>query len=371
MEVLVRKYLIAQHALKQGDDAKMRSFVNNTEGRPYKIKSGLPELEILAQRALDYEAFAVPLGGLLLTVGIDVQHNRLAIIVRAWGRGEESWLVVWGEILGNVMDQGNDPLSHGVWGALTMLLTSGFRHETGGIVRVRAASIDSGDGNTSDAVYRYVRAARARGIPIMAIKGSRDASAEIFTAPRQSVDTNQDNSKAAKYGLKSYPVGVSKAKDLIIGNRMQLDGDGPGRMHWYRTVRDDYLTQLTAEVKVPGRRGGRQVWQKKVGARNEALDSEVYALHAARSLKVHLFTETHWLVEQARFQQSGLFETVPVITVLPSGEVAPPRDDIPAVASATLAAASPVDVPQPVQQPARRPVGPRPVTRSRYLSGRR
>ncbi|WP_374992520.1 phage terminase large subunit family protein [Paraburkholderia sp. SARCC-3016] len=371
MEVLVRKFLVAQHALKQGDDTKMRSFVNNTEGRPYRIRSGLPELDELAMRALDYEPFTVPDGGLLLTIGIDVQHNRLAIIIRAWGRGEESWLVCWGEVFGNVLDQGNDPLSHGVWGALTTILMSGYRHETGGVLRVRAASIDSSDGNTSDAVYKYVRAARARGIPIMAIKGARDAGVEIFAAPRQSVDVNQENSKAARYGLRSYPVGTVRAKDLILGNRMQLEGDGPGRVHWYRAVRDDYLAQLTAEVKVPGRRGGRPVWQVKVGCRNEALDGEVYALHAARSLKIHLFTEAHWLVEQARFQQSGLFETVPVITALPSGETAPPLDDFPDGVRSESAVTAPAVLPQPVLQPARRPVGPRPIARSRYLSGRR
>lgn len=374
MAALVRKFLVAEHALKQGDDTKMRSFENNTRGRAYKLKSGLPELEELATRALDYEPFVVPDGGLALTVGVDVQHNRLAIIIRAWGRGEESWLVCWGEVFGKVMDQATDPLSHGVWGALTELLTHGYRHSNGGVLRIRAASIDSSDGNTSDAVYKYVRAARARGIPIMAIKGARDVAAEIFASPKQSVDANQENSKAAKYGLKSYPVGTVKAKDLILGNRMQLTGDGPGRMHWYRSVRDDYLVQLTSEVKVPGRRGGRPTWQVKAGARNEALDGEVYALHAARSLKLHLFTEAHWLVEQARFRQSGLFESIPVITALPSGETAPPIDELPA--GSPLAPAESVPpvlavAAQPAQQPARRPAGPRPVVRSRYLSGRR
>jgi len=379
MTVLVRKYLVAMHALKQGDDAKMRSFVNNTEGRPYKVKTGLPELEALAQRALDYNAFGVPFGGLLLTVGIDVQHDRLSVLVRAWGRGEESWLVVWDEIHGNVLEQGANPLVGGVWGALTTMLTAAYRHETGAALRMRAASIDSGDGSTSDAVYRYVRAARANGIPIMAIKGAKDAGAEIFRAPSdKSVDANQDNTKATKYGLKVFPAGVGRAKDLILGNRMKLDGDGPGRMHWYRAVRDDYLKQLTAEVKMPGRRGGRQVWTKKAGARNEALDCEVYALHAARSLKTHLFTEAHWMVEQARMQQGGLFETVPVITALPSGDAAPLVAALqPAVeAGEPVPAVPPVAPPPPAQRPVatvqQRPQpAPRTVVRSKYLSRRR
>ncbi len=375
MQVLVRKYLVAQHALKQGDDTKMRSFVNNTEGRAYKVASGLPEIEVLAQRALDYAPFWIPLGGLLLTVGVDVQHDRLSILVRAWGRGEESWLVMWDEIPGNVMEQGANPLQGGIWGALTTMLTSAYHHETGAALRIRAASIDSSDGTTSDAVYRYVRAARARGIPIMAIKGAKDANAEIFRAPSEkSVDASQDNSKAAKYGLKVFPAGVGRAKDLILGNRMKQEGNGPGRMHWYRNVRDDYLRQLTAEVKMPGLRGGRPIWRKQAGARNEALDCEVYALHAARSLKTHLFAEAHWLAEQARFQQPGLFEVVPVIEALPFGETLPDPDpesadtrsqavaNVPAVSALAQSA---------VGAPVPRPVAPRAIARSQYLSKRR
>ncbi|RBJ71340.1 phage terminase large subunit family protein, partial [Pseudomonas sp. MWU12-2534b] len=170
-----------------------------------------------------------------------------------------------------------------VWGALTTLLSHAYRHENGWLLCVRATSIDSSDGSTSDAVYKYVRAAQQAGYNVMAVKGSSNIDAEIFSVPKASIDSNRNNSKAAKYGLRPYMVGVSRAKDLILENRLKLEGDGPGRMHWYSGVRSDYLSQLTAEVKVPGPRGGKRVW-KKVSPRNEALDCEGYALHAARSV---------------------------------------------------------------------------------------
>ena len=65
-------------------------------------------------------------------------------------------------------------------------------------------------------------------------------------------------------------------------------------MHNYSAVRADYYEQLTSEVKVPTRGGFKRVWQKKSGCRNEALDCEVYALHAARSLKLHLKSHEGW-----------------------------------------------------------------------------
>ncbi|CAJ7872729.1 phage terminase large subunit (GpA) [Burkholderia pseudomallei] len=372
MAELVKKWLTAEKALRAGDDTKMRSFVNNSKGRPYKYKTDLPEIDALAERALPYPAFVVPAGGLLLTLGVDVQHDRLAIVLRAWGRGEESWLVVWDEIFGNVMDQREDPLTGGVWGALTTLITHAYRHETGGLLRVRATSIDSSDGSTSDAVYKYVRAAQRRGLNVLAIKGSTDANAEIFSTPRASVDSTRNNSKAAKYGLRPYMVGVSKAKDLILDNRLKLEGDGPGRMHWYRDVRFDYLSQLTAEVKVPARIGTKRVWQKKAGARNEALDCEAYALHAARSVKTHLMTELHWQVEQQRLSQVSLFEAVPVLDALPSAlpvEVLPdPPDD-----HGTDTAPPPQQAAQPIETPPPSGVSRiqgRRVGRSAYLTRR-
>ena len=46
---------------------------------------------------------------------------------------------------------------------------------------------------------------------------------------------------------------------VVIGKgpgRLALEGDGPGRIHWYRDVRADYLEQFTSEVKVPVRGAG-------------------------------------------------------------------------------------------------------------------
>ena len=137
----------------------------------------------------------------------------------------------------------------------------------------------------------------------MAIKGSsvNDDSKEIFTTPKPSVDLGFRH-KSSKYGLTPFIVGTNRAKDLILGvdakaGRIKLTGDGPGRMHWYHGVRPDYWEQITSEVKAPTSRSSKRVWQKKSGVRNEAMDCEVYALHAARSLKLHLWSADRWQME--------------------------------------------------------------------------
>jgi phage terminase large subunit GpA-like protein len=167
-------------------------------------------------------------------------------------------------------------------------------------------SIDSSDGVTSDAVYTYVRRRLNKGY--LAIKGaSNDDGREIFAPPKPSIDTGRQH-KHTKHGLKPYIVGTSRAKDLLLEGRLQLTGGGPGRLHWYRTVRPDYWEQLTSEVKIPHRTiRNKKVWAPKSGVRNEVLDAEVYCLHAARSLKLNLYKESRWLDLEQKVRQAEIF----------------------------------------------------------------
>lgn len=320
LQRLVEKRLVAEHALAQGDDTKMRSFRNNTEGLAYAYQTDLPDIEALKARAEDYAELMAPWGALIITAGVDVQHDRLAVSIVGWGKGEESWRLYWGEIHGQTSVK-----EQGAWIDLDALLSKPVPHVSGAQLRIRAVSIDSSDGQTADAVYDFVR--KRMGRNFMAIKGGSDQGSEreIFCTPQVSVDKNRLQ-KAHAYGLRPFIVGVQRAKDLLLGQdagagRLKLTGTGPGRMHWYSAIRPDWYEQITSEVKAPHRTiRNRKVWQKKAGVRNEALDTEVYALHAARSLKINLWKDERWQVEEARIRQPDLL-TVPVKT--------PPPDEKP------------------------------------------
>lgn len=307
LERLVEKLLNAEHEFEQGEAGALIAFWNSSLGLPYEYKGDTPEADELRLRALAYDEFTVPRGGLILTKGVDVQHDRLAVCIRAWGRGEESWLVYWGEVFGetqSVFD--SEGKAVGAWADLDALLERDYLHASGGKLRISATSIDSSDGSRTEAVYTYVRARRSRNV--MAIKGASEATddkREIFSPPR-TVDVGRKN-KAAKFGLQVYIVGTTRAKDTIVENRLKLIGSGPGRIHWYAGVRPDYWQQITSEVKAPHRTvKHKKVWQKKSGVRNEGLDTEVYALHAARSRKTHLLKEAHWAAIEAQLCQRSL-----------------------------------------------------------------
>lgn len=306
---LMERYLEAKHKLEQGDETDMIVFVNSALGLPYEYESKTPALEELESRAEDYAELTIPARGLVLTAGVDVQHDRLAITLWAFGPGEEMWLVYWGELRANNTADKADP----VWKELDKLLFTPRKHAKGYSIGVSAVSIDSSDGQTSAAVYHYVRSRQNRGV--MAVKGSshnarQRSDREIYTTPRR-VD-HRSRTKAARHGLQIYIVGTDRAKDLLIGDsgRITLPGDGPGRLHWYQDVRADFYEQLTAEVKAPDRRRrGQLTWQVKAGVRNEALDCTVYALHAAHSLRLHLWKPDRWEQLESQLAQSDLFSS--------------------------------------------------------------
>lgn len=303
LAMLVERYLKARKELEQGNESDMIVFENGCLGLAYEYRTDVPGEDALRERALDYQELTVPAGGLELTVGVDVQHDRLAIIVRAWGRGEESWLVFWGEIsAARTCIDPKDP----VWDELDRFIFGEYQQELGFPIHVSAATIDSSDGQTNDAVYQYVRSRRRRGVKIMSGKGeSNNLNREIVSPPKK-VDLNNKTTKASKYGLQVHIIGTHKAKDLFFG-RLKLEGHGPGRIHFYEQVRSDYFTQVLSEIKAPSRqRAGRKVYQKKSGVRNEALDCEIYSLHAARVLKLHVRKPDQWDAREAQLKQGDL-----------------------------------------------------------------
>ncbi|WP_353056922.1 terminase gpA endonuclease subunit [Microbulbifer sp. MLAF003] len=274
-------------------------------GRPYQYAaSRLLDHEQLQEAAEDYPELFCPAGGLLVTVGIDVQHDRLAITIRAFGRNEESWQMFWGEIDGDTADKQDD-----CWAALDKLVFQSFKHERFGEIRAAAVSIDSGDGGTSNAVYHWARTRdkKYHRVQVNPIKGDSNdfGRKEIYTPPRQvEYADSKRRTKADFFEVKLYFVGTHKAKDLIA---KRLVGTS-AYMHSCKNVRQDYWEQVTAEVKAPSKKHvSKKAWQKRAGKSNEGLDTEVYALHAAHVMGMHKWNEKKWSTIEARLGQRTLF----------------------------------------------------------------
>lgn len=325
--ILAEKFLRAQHLMDQGDPTEMVAFWNATRGMCWEYKGELPEEEELRGRAEKYAEWSAPMGGLVPLAFVDVQHDRLAVTVWVVGRGEEMWLTYWGELYGQTV------VAHqGAWIELEQLLTHTIRHATGAQLAIAACGIDSGDGQTSDAVYSFVRRHNRHGRPVLATKGASDAEGrvEIWTPPKP-IDPNHRSTKASKYGVQVHIIGAAKAKDLILGwategGRVRLTGVGSGRMHWYEGVRADFYEQLLSEIKVPSRTNPkRRAWKPRTDRRQEGLDCTVGSVWLSRHLRLHLRKPGQWDMHELRLRQMSIALAEEVQTS--AQEDAPPTED--------------------------------------------
>jgi phage terminase large subunit GpA-like protein len=211
----------------------------------------------------------VPMGGVYLTAGVDMQNDRLECEIVAWGVGEESWSVDYRVLWGDTMQQD-------VWDDLDDLLAETFTHETGHQLAIMSAVLDTGGtaGHTQRA-YEYAKGKTGR--RLFAGKGQGGWGIPIVQAPQR----RQSGKQRRKVDL--FMVGTDEAK-LMVMRRLATAQPGPGYCHVPADREEDWYKQITAEKLLTRYVKGQPVreWHKHDKARNEALDCRVYAYAAMK-----------------------------------------------------------------------------------------
>lgn len=276
------------------DPARLKTFVNTVLAETWEEEySQKLDAEGLAKRAENYELMTVPMGGLVITAGIDIQDNRIEVNQRAWGVGEESWLVNYSVVFG-------DPSKMEIWDQVLNILNMEFPHESGATLKTYAAAIDSG-GHFTHEVYAFTRQHAKR--HIIAIKGQSLPGKPALGKPtKQDINIRQ---QTIKKGATLWPVGSDTIKSLIYG-RLKSVGTGPGAYHWPTGLPEQYWKQVTSEKQVTKLLNGfpKRVWVKKDRDANEALDTEVYAYAALQYIYTRHNRATFWNQQHVNLQKS-------------------------------------------------------------------
>jgi phage terminase large subunit GpA-like protein len=278
---------IAESFLKaKNNPEKLQVWTNTLMAETFEMKGSRPEWEKLAARAEPYKIMAVPAGGMLLTGFCDVHDNRLDVVVRAWGRGEESWLIYWTRIYGDVTQ--DEP-----WQQIDNILSMEFRHDSGVGLRISSFGVDSGD--NTQTVYNYCR--KRRGPVVFASGGSSKRSQPIIGKPtKKDVDYR---GAMIKNGVMLWPIGTDTAKATIY-QRLNISDPRPGCYHFPIGIDDEYYHQLSAEklVTVYDTKGfAKHEWHVMRGnGANHALDCEVGCYAAA--VRVGLATKNWDAIER-------------------------------------------------------------------------
>ena len=233
----------------------LKVWINTSLGETWDIREGEAiQVEGLATRARNatYKSGTVPTGVDVLVSSVDVQEDRLELLVLGIGEGEESWVIQHRLIPGNLAQA--EP-----WDRLQQALQSGWPREGQGNMRIRATCCDIG-GHFTKQVYAFCRRTGMRG-RVHPIKGA--------TKPQRRL-VLRSGSKA-----RLYLVDTVAAKDQILA-RLRIEKEGFGFIHFPQDMEPVFFEQLLSEK--PVHRSGRRGYEKvTAGARNEALDLMVYA----------------------------------------------------------------------------------------------
>jgi phage terminase large subunit GpA-like protein len=268
----------------QGNPLDLKAFVNTFFGETFEIRGEAPPVDrVMLRRDPAYfpetltisddgervwtEA-RVPKGPLIVTLGADVQHDRIECELVAWGPGKESWSIGYHVLPGDTSDPNGPP-----WQALTEILHRPLH----GVLKLVLALIDSSD--QAPVVYTYCDRFMSGVLPI---KGSSNtltgrrifAIRDVAGHQCKRIDLDEGQLKQEFYAqTKIGPLDVPEAGAELP----------PGYCHFPHDETYDrrYFEKLYSEDHIPETdRYGRTRYKWVKHGRNEALDARAYALGA-------------------------------------------------------------------------------------------
>lgn len=275
--------IVEMYEKAQGDDPRLKTFTNTVLGKTWAEKSEAPDWQNLFNRREVYTIGTVPQKAAFLTCGVDVQKDRLEAHVIGWAEGRENWSIDYRVFLG-------DTSSDEVWLNLDKMLNETFIRDDGAEMRLKIMGIDSSY-NTSE-VYSYCQ--RHDPTRVIPLRG-QDHLASIVSTPRQ-VHVAKSGKKVG--GLKFWNIGVSLMKSELYGwlrNEIAEDGTVPPNYCHFPQYEQSFFRGITAEaIQVKFIKGkAHYEWVKKY-ARNEPLDTFIYARAAANIVGMDRMLPEHW-----------------------------------------------------------------------------
>lgn len=270
-EDIIEDFKAAERDRKQGDIEKLKTFINTALGEPWEERGEAADDNALLSRRERYNA-DLPDGVLLVTAGVDVQDDRLEIEITGWGKGYESWGILYKKMNGS-------PELDSTWDKLEQFLDTELYFENGNSLLIAATCIDTG-GHFTTEVYKFLKRMERKQKKIFGIKGMGGEGIPLINK----VSTNNVEK------VRIFLLGVDSGKEILM-TRLKTVDEGPGYCHFPinadRGYDETYIKGLTSEQRVVSVKDNRATlkWVKKSGTRNEPLDLRNYSTAAAEILR--------------------------------------------------------------------------------------
>ncbi len=270
-EEIIEDFKEADRDRKQGDIEKLKTFVNTALGEPWEERGEAADDNVLLSRRERYNA-DLPDGVLLVTAGVDVQDDRFEVEITGWGKGYESWGILYKKIKCNLEQEE-------AWDKLEQFLDTELYFENGNSLLIAATCIDTGGHFTSEA-YKFLKKMERKQKKIFGIKGMGGEGIPLINK----ISTNNVEK------VRIFILGVDSGKEILM-TRLKTVDEGPGYCHFPinadRGYDETYIKGLTSEQRVVSVKDNRATlkWVKKSGTRNEPLDLRNYSTAAAEILR--------------------------------------------------------------------------------------
>lgn len=280
-ERIAREWLGAK-----GDPASEQTFLNDTVGRAYVTAGEAPPWETLRDRGAnsEYDRGKVPVGGLVITIGIDCQDDRVECQVVAWGRDFRRFVVDYMVIPGHISSQTCQD-------RLDALMSQTWLNSYGRRISADMIAID-GNAYTED-VWEWARKHPASKLIMM--RGDNKDAAPLIQRVKK--ERSHRTGKILKYSRRFFNINVSILKMALYRNVAKEDPLERGYVGFPRGLEDEYYRQLTAERRVPKKKKDgftEYKWEKDRDQANEGLDTMNQAEAAAIKYGVRSLPEGIW-----------------------------------------------------------------------------
>lgn len=256
--------LAAEFIAAKDDPNELMVFTNTVLAEGWNAPGAEIDDASLASRAEPFSLNAIPPEVLAVTVGADVQDDRIEATVCGWTRESACFVlghfVIWGNF--------TDPT---LWIELDELLRTKWKHPHGGLLKVDAAVIDAGDGDHYDVVMNFCGPRMSR--RVFAGKGAGGSRPGFQLA-------KSGNQRA---GHRLAIIGVDVLKSTIFDRLSRGNA-----IRFSTSLEAVYFEQLASERRVIRYKRGQpsRRFERIPGRRAEALDALVYATAARQAVSV-------------------------------------------------------------------------------------
>lgn len=227
--------------MRSGHKGRIQSVVNVEFGEVYGEQGEAPAWEALAEQRHEskYQMGEIPPTVQVLTAGVDVQRDRLVVVIMGWGMRDgqlEGYVIQHDELLGKT--QYDD-----VWD----LLQATYLDRSVGDLFIKEMGIDSGfnpssldrESHSRNIIYEFCR----KNPRVSATKGASRSMTKPFSASK--IDINH-RGKQIKQGLTLWSLDTDFLKREVY-LRLQWDLTRAGRWYYPTDLPLQFFKEVTAE----------------------------------------------------------------------------------------------------------------------------